>query len=67
MRISVIHPYFQYPFPFLLDSVIRWKRAINSNNHFEAKLELQQISLAISWIQYGIECAQDLLRIELDN
>ena len=51
----------------MLDSVIRWKRAFNSHNHFEAKLELQQISLAISWIQYGIECAQDLLRIELDN
>jgi len=51
----------------MLDSVIRWKRAFNSRNHFEAKLELQQINLAISWIQYGIECAQDLLKIELDN
>ncbi|KAF7627313.1 hypothetical protein Mgra_00009382 [Meloidogyne graminicola] len=55
-----------YALPFLLDSVIRWKRAINSKNLNKAKEELQQISLSITWINYGIECAQDLLKIELE-
>uniref|UniRef100_A0A1I8BDU8 Peptidase_M28 domain-containing protein n=1 Tax=Meloidogyne hapla TaxID=6305 RepID=A0A1I8BDU8_MELHA len=56
-----------YALPFLFDSIIKWKRAINSNYQIKAKLELHQISLSISWIQYGIECAQDLLRIEIND